>query len=196
MARGTSESEPLYCFELKPGALPNPFRGFSFLSPMFLMLATSDLLSLRVKRNRAGKPADGNQAEQFRFARFELENRHCVLRAVADEKFFARFVECQRVRLRAEQVAGILPRANRLHDFIRARVNHAQRVAARIGARRDIFRSAKAPARRRAGPSKFPMTRIVSPSWGSHPGQSPKPSLRWRCERSSTRTSVPCPPGR
>ena len=93
----------------------------------------ANLFPSGVKHNRAGKPAGGNQPQQLRFARLELKNRDGVLRAVADEQLFARLVERQRVRLRAERVARILPRANGLDDFVRARVNHAQRVAARIG---------------------------------------------------------------
>ena len=87
----------------------------------------------RIIRNGAGKPADGNQAEQLRVAGLEMENRHGVLRAIANEQRFARFVERQRVGLCAEQVRRVLPRANGLDDLVRARVNHAQRIAARVG---------------------------------------------------------------
>ena len=146
------------------------------------MFATQICLSLRVKRNRARKPADGNQAEQFGFARLELKNRDGVLRAVADEKFFARLVERQRVRLRAERIARILPRANRLHDFVRARVNHAQRVAARVGDDEKFsVRRKRQRARVQAGENfRSGLCRVTD--------QSPTPSLRWRCCASSTRT--------
>ena len=79
--------------------------------------------------NAARKPAGGNQSKQLRFARLELENRNGILRSVADEKRFARFVEGQGIGLRAEQIRRILPRANCLHDFVRSRINDAQRPA-------------------------------------------------------------------
>ena len=91
------------------------------------------LAALGIKRNRAGEPADGNQPEQFGFARLELENGDGILRAIADEQFFARPVERQRIRLRAEQIARILPRAESFHHLVAARVNHAQRVGTRAG---------------------------------------------------------------
>lgn len=46
-------------------------------------------MTFPVLHNRAGKPADRNQAEQLRCPRFELKNRDGVLRAVADKKGFA-----------------------------------------------------------------------------------------------------------
>ena len=153
------------------------------------MFATQICLRLRVKHNRARKPADGNQAEQFDFAGLELENRDGVLRAVADEKFSAGFVERQRVRLRAEQIARILPRANRLHDFVRARVNHTQRVAARIGDDEKFSVGRKRQRARVQAGDNFTFDLC-------HPNQSPTPSLRWRWNGHPRAPVCRDPPGR
>ena len=159
---------------------------------MLLMFATQISFAPGIKRNRAGKPADGNQAQQFRFARFELENRDGVLRAVADKKCFARFVKRQRVWLRAEQIAGILPRANRFDDLVGARVNDAQRVVCRRWPRPASVRSATTPARRRAGRSRFRIGADVAMFASSDVARSitdTEPSLAM--QRASTRTRVP-----
>jgi len=107
-------------------------RLFHFGADAF-EVGNTELFAARVKHNGAGKPAGRNQAEQFRFARFEPENSDGVLCAVANEERFARLVERQRIRLRAEQIARILPRANGFDDPVGARVNDAQRVTAGVG---------------------------------------------------------------
>ncbi len=65
---------------------------------------------------------------------FELKNGDGVLGAVADEQFFAAPVKRQRIRLRAEQVRRILPRAQRLDDGVGVGVNDAYGVVTGIGA--------------------------------------------------------------
>ena len=136
---GTSESEPEYCFVLKPKPVAQPLPGRLHFCGNVLEIGDADFFIARIKRDAARKPADGDQAEQFGCAGLELENGDGVLRAVADEKFFAGLVECQRIRLRAERIARILPRANRLDDRVRARVNDAQRIAAGIRHDEEFF---------------------------------------------------------
>ena len=77
-----------------------------------------------------------------------MENGNGVLRAVAGKQGFARFVKRQRVRLRAKRVAGILPGADGFGDFVRARVNDAQGVVARV---RDHQPASVRRKRQRAG---------------------------------------------
>ena len=151
-----------------------------------------NLFAAGVKNDRAGKPADGNQAEQFGFARVELKNGNGVLRAIADKKFLAGFVKRQRVRLRAEQVARILPRANRFHDLVRARVNDAQRVAARVGHNQIISVGRQ---RQRAGVQageNSSACRIGRRSRRSITETEPSLAME---RTGSTRTRVPCPAG-
>ena len=62
-----------------------------------------------------------------------MDDRHRILRSIADKERMAGFIKRQRVGLRAEQVARILPRANGLDDFVLARVNHTKGVAPGIG---------------------------------------------------------------
>ena len=45
----------------------------------------ANLAALSVKDQRARKPADRNQSEQFGFTRTELKHRNGVLRAVTDK---------------------------------------------------------------------------------------------------------------
>ena len=79
---------------------------------------------------------------------FELENGNGVLGAVADKKAFSRLVECQRIRLCAEQIRCILPRADRFDDFVCVCVNDTQRITAGVGY--DEFASVRGE-RQRAG---------------------------------------------
>ena len=107
-------------------------RFFHFCADVF-DVRDINFLPRCVEGDGAGKPAGRDQAEQFRFAWFELENGDGVLRAVANKKVFARLVERQRIRLRAEQIARVLPRANRFDNLVLAGINDAQRVAAAVG---------------------------------------------------------------
>src|ERR1019366_3044711 len=90
-------------------------------------------LPFGVVNDRAGEPAYRDQAEQPRLAGVEVEYRHGILCAVADEQPLARSVEGHRVRLGAEEVRRTLPRAYGFLHPLAARVNHTQRVAARLG---------------------------------------------------------------
>ena len=98
-----------------------------------LDVGDAERLAGRVVSDAAGEPADGDQAAQAGLAGLEVEDGHGVLGAVADEELAAGLIEGERVGLRPEQVRGVLPRADRLDDLVRARVNDAERVAARVG---------------------------------------------------------------
>ena len=68
---------------------------------------------------RARKPADGDQAEQPRFAGGKIEDGDGVLRAVADEEPLAGLIERQSIRLSAEQVRRVLAGADGFHQSYR-----------------------------------------------------------------------------
>src|ERR1035438_5169330 len=95
--------------ETKPGGAE--FRFFRLGADAF-DVCDADFFVAGVEGERARKPAYGNQAEQFAFARLELKTRDGVLRAVGAKKNFPRCVKRQRVGLRAKGIAGRLPRAN------------------------------------------------------------------------------------
>ena len=80
----------------------------------------------------AGKPTDGNQAEQFGLSSVKIEDGDRVLRSVANEQPFSRPIESQRIGLRAEKIGRILAGAYRFDDFVVACIDDGERVAAGI----------------------------------------------------------------
>ena len=117
----------------------------------------------RVKDDGAGKPADGNQAEQLRLAGLELKHRDGVLGAVADKKFFAGLSNASAFGCAPNRSPGFC-RAQIVSTILSAaRVNDAQRVAARVGDHED-FPFGETPARRRASRDNFAFGLLVPES--------------------------------
>ena len=90
-------------------------------------------VSSSVKNDVARKPADGDETLQFRFTRLETDHRHRVLRSVADVQCPAPRVKHQSVRTGPERILRPPFHQDRLNDLIRGGLQHAHRVAGRVG---------------------------------------------------------------
>ena len=114
--------------------------GSKLWTPVVARFTTAETLDIRhVKRfafgimnDGSGKPADRNKTFQFRSARRKSNDCHGVLRAIANEEFSAGWMEYERVRRGPKQVAGFLPRPDRLDDFISPGVDDAQSITGGI----------------------------------------------------------------
>ena len=93
----------------------------------------AERLARRVVSDAAREPADRDEPAQAGLAGLEVEDRDGVLGAVANEELAARLVKGEGVGLGPEQIRGVLPRAEGLHDLVGAGVDDAERVAARVG---------------------------------------------------------------
>src|SRR5215831_9438410 len=67
--------------------------------------------------DRAREPADGDQPAQSGFARFEIEYRNGILRAIANKELFTAVIKCERIRLGSKKIGGVLTRPDGFDDF-------------------------------------------------------------------------------
>ena len=98
-----------------------------------LDIGHDQLVTRGVVRDRAGEPAHGDQAQEFRLAGLEVDHGNGVLGAVGDVEGVAGGIERQRIGAGPEQVGGTGLDPDGLHHLVRARVDHAERVAAGVG---------------------------------------------------------------
>ncbi len=124
-------------------------------------------------------------------AGLEIKNGDGILCAVADKQRLAGFIEGQRIRLRAEQVRRVLPRADGLSRISSVRVSITLKVsppALATTSQRPAGDNASAQACRRVSRSEFGVR-----SFEFRSITDTEPSLAM--ERASTRTRMPSPAG-
>src|SRR2546425_4815429 len=108
--------------------------GSKLWTPVVARFTTAETLNIRnVKRFALGimnygprKPAYRDKAFQFRSAGRKSNDCDGVLRAIANEEFSTGWMEYERVWRGPKQVAGFLPRPDRLDDFVSPGIDDAQ----------------------------------------------------------------------